>query len=132
MGYTHYWSNVELNNKIVKDTKAIIKASKTAVAGPQGNGKAIVTSDLISLNGLDSESYETFHIPSGEVGFSYCKTNQLPYDEIVTAILISVGLNSEGEIQSDGRKKEWEAGLALFEKAIRPLTNDEKKTFAFQ
>jgi hypothetical protein len=44
----------------------------------------------------------------------------------VTAILIAAAVRSEGPYTSDGCWDNWAAGLALFEAAVRPLTEDEK------
>jgi uncharacterized membrane protein YbaN (DUF454 family) len=44
----------------------------------------------------------------------------------VTAILIAAAVRSEGPLRSDGRWDAWVAGVDLFEKAVRPLTEDEK------
>ncbi len=48
----------------------------------------------------------------------------------MTAILIAAAVQStetsEGRLRSDGRWDNWAAGVALFEQAVRPLTEDEK------
>lgn len=60
----------------------------------------------------------------------FCKTGHQPYDSVVTAILIAAAVRAidarTGTVASDGRWDDWGAGLALFERAVRPLTGDEK------
>lgn len=60
----------------------------------------------------------------------FCTTDNRPYDEVVTAILIAAAVRAlvctTGVIKSDGRWSDWAAGMSLFERAVRPLTADEK------
>ncbi|MCY1235221.1 hypothetical protein D9M72_478290 [compost metagenome] len=62
--------------------------------------------------------------------WTFCTTENRPYDIVVTAILIAAAVRSldstTGTVQSDGRWDNWAAGVDLFEKAVRPLTDDEK------
>jgi hypothetical protein len=62
--------------------------------------------------------------------WTFCKTEQKPYDEVVTAILIAAAVGAMDStattFRTDGRWDNWAAGVALFEKAVRPLTDDEK------
>lgn len=48
-------------------------------------------------------------------GFSFCKTAQLPYDQVVTACLIVLSHRMGGvvKVSSDGRADDWNAGLVL-------------------
>lgn len=90
----------------------------------------------IRLNGFEAagEAYETFHL-RGTDGSNYpgmaesCKTDNKPYDEVVTAILIAAVVysrSSVGGVMSDCNWSHWSPGIHLFEMAVRPLTEDEK------
>lgn len=61
--------------------------------------------------------------------WTFCKTENRPYDVVVTAILIAAAVRSLDSatvtVQSDGRWDNWAAGMDLFEKAVRPLTEDK-------
>ena len=48
-------------------------------------------------------------------GFQFCKTAQLPYDQVVTACLIVLSHRLGGlvKVSSDGRAEDWNAGLVL-------------------
>lgn len=62
--------------------------------------------------------------------WTFCKTEQRPYDEAVAVILIAAAVGAmdlpTGSVRSDGRWDNWAAGVKLFERAVRPLTEDEK------
>jgi len=127
MGYTHYFDNVKMNQKIADDAAAIVEASDVAIHGWDGTGKPVISATEIRLNGSEElgEDYETFAIGS-EGAWAFCKTARSPYDEVVTAILVSVMVNdSSAKINSDGTFDDWADGIALYEKAVRSLTDDE-------
>lgn len=127
MGYTHYFDNVTLNQKIAEDAAAIVNTSTVAIHGWDGNGDPLITDIEIRLNGSEKlgEDYETFTL-GARSSWGFCKTGHAPYDEVVTAILISVMLNDfSAKIGSDGNFDEWVSGVALYEKAVRSLTDDE-------
>ncbi len=46
---------------------------------------------------------------------NFCKTNQHPYDQVVTAclIILKARLGPLIQVSSDGRKEDWSAGLIL-------------------
>jgi hypothetical protein len=138
MGYTHYFPRLAASMDIISDARKIIDTSAVTICGPAGQGQPILnTEDGIRLNGFEAadESYETFHLrgtkaPPYPGMWTFCTTKNRPYDVVVTAILISAAVRSldstTGTVQSDGRWDNWAAGVDLFEKAVRPLTDDEK------
>jgi hypothetical protein len=138
MGYTHYFPGLTATTGVIDDARKIIDNTSVTVCGPKGQGLPILDeAEGIRLNGFRAagEACETFHLrgtkePHYPDMWTFCKTEQLPYDEVVTAILIAAAVRSaaslEVRLRSDGRWDSWAAGVALFERAVRPLTEDEK------
>lgn len=138
MGYTHYFPGLTATPEVIADALKIIEASGVTICGPKGQGLPILDEVKgIRLNGfrLAGEACDTFHLrgrkePHYPDMWTFCKTEQKPYDEVVTAILIAAAVRAmdlpTGSVRSDGRWDNWAAGVALFEKAVRPLTEDEK------
>lgn len=131
MGYTHYFTIEHLEECFVDEVNAIVTTAQgdgIALADFDGNGKPIVTDTKIALNGSRAlgQEYESFVLPTD--GFGFCKTAHRPYDAVVTAILVSAIVNkiSEG-ISSDGTYADWKDGIALYERAVRKLTQSERK-----
>ena len=126
MGYTHYFTLSKNTTK--EQIKKMIAFTNTAIKlfgddqivngmGDEGT-KPEVTEDIISLNGKEDNSHETFQLSfnSGEWGF--CKTARKPYDMVVVACLIFAEQNNViKEWSSDGDDEDHEYGKALFEKA---------------
>jgi hypothetical protein len=138
MGYTHYFPGLTATAEVIEDARKIIDAASVTICGPDGQGLPILNEeDGIRLNGFEAagEAYETFHLrgnkaPAYPDMWTFCKTEEKPYDVVVTAILIAAAVrsmgSSEGRLRSDGRWDNWAAGVVLFEEAVRPLTEDEK------
>lgn len=134
MGYTHYFPGLKATAEVIADAKLIIDASGVTICGPAGNALPIMNeTEGILLNGFEAadEDYETFHLRGTEepehLGLSeFCKTARRPYDVVVTAILISAAVHADRQVRSDGQWSNWAAGVELFEKAVRPLAEDEK------
>ncbi|QOD06092.1 hypothetical protein [Pseudarthrobacter sp. BIM B-2242] len=134
MGYSHYSADATATPAVIADTCSIIETSGIAICGPLGTGAPkLDLEDGIWLNGSEAldEDYETFHLPgtdgvdgSGLDGF--CKTGRRPYDTVVTAIYISAAVRNGQRFGTDGTWEDWAAGITLFERAVRPLTEDEK------
>jgi hypothetical protein len=134
MGYTHYFEGLTATAEVIADAKKIIDASSVTVCGPGGQGLPWMDEkEGIWLNGFEAadEDYETFFLRGSnepehpELG-AFCKTEHRPYDVVVTAILISAAVHAGSQVRSDGHWSNWAAGVELFEKAVRPLTADEK------
>lgn len=117
MGYTHYWSIKKPDSKdmskAMKDMSKICKSYSSILAGPDGTGKPIISSSEISINGIDDDSHETFHISASAKNVQdFCKTAQKPYDECVVACLaalkdccknqVSIGSDGGNEALNDG------------------------------
>ena len=138
MGYSHYFPRLRATPDVLADAAKIIAASAVTICGPNGQGLPVMTeADGIRLNGFKAagEAYETFYLLGAKSpkypGMAVsCKTGNLPYDEVVTAILIAAAVRvltwRTGVVMSDGLWDDWAAGLRLFEKAVRPLTDEEK------
>ena len=133
MGYTHYFEGLTATAEVIADAQKIIDASPVTVCGPGGQGlPQLDAADGLWLNGFEAadEDYETFFLRGinepehPELG-AFCKTAHRPYDVVVTAILISAALHAGSTVRSDGRWDNWGAGVALFERAVRPLTEHE-------
>jgi hypothetical protein len=126
MGYTHYW---RVNGKISQDVFEIfakeceVLANVSGIAIVEGLGDSGTlpefTENLVSFNGEGSDSHETFYFNINSVGFNFCKTQEKPYDEVVTACLILANYYFNFvEVSSDGDKQDWAMGIALFKKVF--------------
>lgn len=139
MGYSHRFRNAVATAEVIDDANAILSLTSVEVAGPAGTGSPELSlSDGILLNGsaAKNEDYETFHLVGtngDEYGGSwFCKTARRPYDEVVTAILVSAFLHTGAGVTTDGTWENWQPGIALYEMAVRPLTEDEKIALELQ
>lgn len=137
MGYTHYFAGLRATPEVIEDARRIIAASSVTICGPKGQGLPILNeAEGIRLNGFEAagEAYETFHLrgtedPKHPGTAWFCKTENRPYDEVVTAILIAAAVRTmagDSGVRSDGEWDDWSAGVDLFEAAVRLLTSDEK------
>jgi hypothetical protein len=138
MGYTHYFPGLTATAEVIEDALKIIDASSATICGPDGQGLPILNeAEGIRLNGFEAagEAYETFHLggtdePPYPDMWTFCKTENRPYDVVVTAILIAAAVRAldspAGSVRSDGLWDNWAAGVELYEAAVRPLTEDEK------
>ena len=114
MGYTHYF---QLDREATQRewdsfTKGVLKlresAWEIAIDGT-------VTPDYIDINGIGKDSHENFVIQRTNTRWSFCKTNQKPYDELVTAVLILAHYTFPNfYLSSDGEWSEWKDGRQLF------------------
>lgn len=127
MGYTHYIRGPRtITPALVKDVQDIIAVAATqgiVIAGWDGTGSPIVSTDEIRLNGLAPElDHETLVISPEATGFAFCKTARKPYDAVVCAILIRTAeLNPGLEVSSDGdwnEEDEWSIGKVLYTAAL--------------
>ncbi|CCI54675.1 hypothetical protein [Nostocoides jenkinsii] len=127
MGYTHYFHDSVATPVVVAEAEKIIAATTVPLVGNfEGTvGPRISEADGIWLDGVAPDDYETFLLPSphnrDRHEFGSVKTGMRPYDEVVVAILVAVILDGQ-HVSSDGGPAEWAPGIALFERAVRPLT----------
>lgn len=140
MGYTNYHRGVTPTREIAEDARKIIATAQgdgIAICGPAGKGEPVLTAQEISFNGDASkdQDYESFtlyaedHPHSGTPLSQFCKTGHRPYDAAVIATLVSAFIREQQSSSSDGKfglDKEIAAGIALFERAVRPLTAEER------
>jgi hypothetical protein len=137
MGYTHYWSfkkvakgKAALSEKAYQ--KAILECAKiiryySETFGGLSGYSAHCEPKLyggLKVNGSERVgSCEDFvmreHL-SENADFEFCKTNQNPYDTVVTACLIVLAnrLGPIIEVSSDGRRDDWNDGLILARKVL--------------
>jgi hypothetical protein len=104
MGYTHYFPGLRATGLRSghRRRRKIIDASPVTICGPKGQGLPILNeADGIRLNGFEAagEAYETFHLrgtknPAYPDMWTFCKTEEKPYDVVVTAILIAAAVRS--------------------------------------
>jgi len=131
MGYTHYYGNVTVTDELAEDARAIIAAAAASgirTWGPGGTGKPEVTGARIALVGDDGPNADIdvddvalpFVLGEGDRG-GFIKTRRLPYDQIVTAILVAAFLRTGQVPRSDGSFDEWGPGVALYEQACTPV-----------
>ena len=121
MGYTHYWTSRGFTGKewsqLTSATTAIIdraKASDIEIAGPMSEGTAQISDLQIAFNGPRDAACEPF-ILGRTAGRGFCKTQHLPYDAAVVAVLIAAESTGALTWTSDGRDEDHAAGRRLAE-----------------
>ena len=126
MGYTHYWRHdadisEEAFAAIAADTRKIIAITAVRLGNSMDDGgEPDVSDDCIALNGVGDDSYESFVFDRAQGGgFSFCKTQHRPYDEVVTAILLSACVHAGDvlRVSSDGGSAMWTDGANLLHEA---------------
>lgn len=135
MGHTHYWSFTSNRGKTSQMEKvyqsAIKKCAKVVryysetfggLSGYTAHDKKMQYSGL-NVNGSSRVGQcEDFimreHLTQNEA--SFCKTNQYPYDTVVTACLIILKhyLKDSIQVDSDGDASEWADGLILAQRVL--------------
>lgn len=132
MGWTHYWNRpTELPERIfsdaVKDIHSLVKACSVEVCGFDGSGEPIFESEHVVFNGATPEHCEPFEVSRIEFDrrgrtttFSYCKTNQKPYDLLVQAALIVFNHYFESAflVTSDGKDASWQTASNLVKETL--------------
>jgi len=97
-------------------TLLIAFESATPNLPPEASGEAI------RFNGVGDGACERFLLARTGSGYDWCKTNRLPYDALVTTVLVLVEVHAPGwlAISSDGTPADWEPGLRLLGEAFGP------------
>ena len=122
--YTHYWSqkNLVITDDAIKDIEAILKEAKNrsiAIASGAGYAAPIVTKELISINGFGDQGYESFFVEPDGCDFNFTKTNRMPYDSVVCAILLRLNEDADIEVDTDGSwNAEWQEARDLFAETL--------------
>lgn len=103
MGFTRYFEgNVTITPELVQDVNDIINTSNIDIAGWDGTGKPVISTEEIRFNGSGDESCETFVITNGNNG-GFCKTAREPYDLVVATVLRRIEeTNDDFHADSDG------------------------------
>jgi hypothetical protein len=130
MGYTHYWRipttpGPEAFKALVADATTLANAfGREALSEEDGPE---FSEQCIRFNGAEPNDYETFLMRSTAVDFEFCKTQFMPYDRLVCAVLIAAKhhLGDGIRISSDGDWSEWSGGQELYQQTFpeRPLTS---------
>jgi len=105
MGYTHYWKRKrdltkEEFESLLCETKRVLEVAKVKGIGLIPD----IGKDYVHINPAEGPG-ETFFIPKGRMPFSFCKTNHLPYDDVVVTILYFCMEKLSFEVTTDGTAK---------------------------
>ena len=121
MGYTHYWTSRGFTGKqwsqLSSATTAIIdRAQKSGIeiVGPMCEGPAQTNDMQIAFNGPRNAACEPF-ILGRPAGRGFCKTQRLPYDAVVVAVLIAAEATGALTWTSDGKDNDHASGRRLAE-----------------
>lgn len=129
MSVTHYWRRpTELPAaafaKAASDCRQVLQAADVDVAGFDGQGEPLLTAERIVFNGRSPRACEPFEIAAVEFDRhgrpevrSYCKTQLLPYDVTVKAVLVVLAHHLAGSlaVTSDQPAEEWAGAMRLVE-----------------
>lgn len=132
MGVTHYWRRPtelppETFRAAVIDVHRLFSVEHIEVAGFDGTGSPIVSEDRVILNGRAPLACEPLEItaiefdPRGRSEVrSFCKTELLPYDLCVKAVLVVFQhhLHSHFVVTSDQQDTDWTAARELVQSAL--------------
>ena len=133
MGYAHYFDIPTIDELLTGDAERIIEQAEhdgIEIAGPDGESNPVVTEDGIALNGSRAlgQSHAPLLLPTLAKASHFCKTERLPYDAVVTAILIAAIMDGNARrVASDGTYADWQDGVALYERAVRKLKQGESQ-----
>jgi hypothetical protein len=124
LGYTHYWRSPDIRAEawadLCADATSIIAQYERLdpehpLAGPRGEGLPEATKQRIALNGRKPAESEPF-VLRPTAGWTFCKTNWMPYDVAVCTILLRATIVIPAfEIDSDGEwQREWQDARNLY------------------
>lgn len=145
MGYSHHWNRDGHDAQQIPQPQWDLlcataqqvfdhqTAAGVRLAGPDGTGQPVITSDVIAVNGASPASHEGFVLerirtpdpemdtlviggrPLGRMG--HCKTQHMPYDQTVIAILVAAADLIDGmNVESDGGPSAIANGRALLDR----------------
>lgn len=137
MGYTHYYDTDSVwttdERKAMQDAaNAIIRATSVPLAGWDGapGTDPEVSAKRISLNGVEGvndDAHESFIIGFAHESWTFCKTAEKPYDEVVVAMLVAAAeIKPDFSWSSDGEDRDHAKGKALWELAKESLTTRQE------
>jgi len=115
MGYTHYW---QIKKEIDTKSFKMIQAKASEIAFISEASVTITTNThplhlMLVIEGIGSDSHETFYLTPKDNKFGFCKTNHKPYDEVVVAVLNYTGHLKTFSWWSDGDNFDLEKGVTL-------------------
>lgn len=127
MGLTHFWYRrtelpAELFDAASRDIRHVLQHSGVAIAGFEGTGEPILTSDTVVFNGQAGAACEPFEIHQTEFDrrgrdevFGFCKTNGLPYDLAVKVSLVVLKhhFGKRFRVMSNDRDAAWSGAREL-------------------
>lgn len=122
MGWTHYWERepefpTEAFARAAADCRTAVLALGVPLGNELGENAPVWTAEEIVFNGTRGAGCEPFVVRRHEMPrrgrprvFSYCKTEQLPYDLCVRVALIVLKhcLGTAITVTSDGGDAEWQ------------------------
>jgi hypothetical protein len=121
MGYTHYWEHRAFTpddwSCVTAGAREVITRAEQrgiALAGPDGSGRPSVNDLNVALNGACQGGCEPFQLTRAG-GRGFCKTERLPYDAVVLAILCVAEKTGALAWSSDGTDADLEAGRLMAE-----------------
>ncbi len=139
MGYTHYYSFNKSKKKTaaqvekayqrgIKACSKIIRSYSKQFGGLAGYSAHSDTYGGIDVNGSErTGACENLilreHFSQNEAG-NFVKTNNHPYDEVVTACLIVMQhyLGDSFSVGSDGYVSDWDSGFTLAQRTLKLKT----------
>jgi hypothetical protein len=120
-GYTHYWEHRTFTpeewTRVTAGARAVIARAEQrgiALAGLDGSGLPSVNDLNVVLNGAGHGGCEAFQLTRAG-GRGFCKTERLPYDAVVVAILCIAEKTGALEWSSDGTDADLESGRRMAE-----------------
>lgn len=128
MGYTRYWNAIDAKDLSSRDVAKFVKMAQRAadiakdkyglkLASWDGTGEPEISTSQIVFNGdsQNSEDCESFILLDGKKGFNFTKTEELPYDMLVGAILtIAADCGIVTKVTSDGPSKYEEEAWYIY------------------
>ena len=121
MGYTHYWTGRGVTGKewsqLTSATTGIVARAQQSgieIAGPDSEGPVLINDLQIAFNGPEGTACEPFRL-SRTAGRGFCKTQHLPYDAVVVAVLTAAVATGALTWTSDGKVADHEVGRKLAE-----------------
>jgi hypothetical protein len=134
MGYTHYWyQKPGLDDRqfiaFRGDVEKILRnCGVDLVDRYESDAKPVINDFEIRFNGVGGDAHEDFLFQRDKLGrandrgeaFTFCKTNQKPYDIVVCAVLIAAKkhFGDDLKVTSDGDEADWAAGLDLADRLL--------------
>ncbi|KAJ4457639.1 hypothetical protein PAPYR_6895 [Paratrimastix pyriformis] len=130
MGYSHHWTQIRSGEDfewqpICKDFRKMMVIALLSSPLPiqrerDNDGPPSISDHEISFSGIGRNGCETMVLQRFGRGFQFCKTLQLPYDRVVTALFILAEYHAPGVwLIHSGDPSDWQEGLELA-RTVRP------------